>query len=803
MNKRLMSSFALAITLMMALSILAPLRITKATPTITIYFDPHPYEFTTAVIPSAGARFNVTIWVVSDTDFNLMMWEVRLFFNPSIIDVAMEDGIYRVWPQDALGGRNFDPDYVFYGEVGGMTTTPNKPSTDSILAGDLLMGDITIPADTPKKLCVVEFEVKQIPEKGGELYCDLAINNDETYLYDSTGPILAGPDPNIHDSWYKLTWAPPPSPYLDVVRADGQPWPLVFERWFEVVGETFDVDIYIKELAEAWGLHNATLVLNYDETLINATGVTIHGTWTTATSDISVPGVVQIFVEEPAATPSGDVKIATITFEVIYQGTYPEVDETDIVFDDTLCELFDHIMEISIDWEKTGKGTVIIEGYMPAPSPYLEVDPSEVVLGPEPAVGTEFEVAVKVNRLYELWKAIGYEFRLTYQWDLLEVVNIKQGGFFNDSRWNWYGTFFVSKVEPYPTSVVVACLLLPNASGVWDQTMFPNTEVPDVDNTLAIIRFKAIKQLWGEDFWCKLEIQPLSEVFLDVNGNYIPTAWADCIHGNYTILGPRAVGRVIDVYGGANNAGYWTGYPNPFPDPYGGQGPNNPMDLVIPQSEVTLYAKVTYNYYPVQSKIVSFEVEGPFENCNGELEPKSTYKVIYKGTAITNSDGIANISFAMPWPCSNPEDYLGVYKVTATVDIRDVVVNDTMLFYYDYMVHILSVTTDKYHYAHTETVTVTVKYATHAMQKYPALFTAVLKDELNVLVDMDLRGREVGGAEFCEFLEDTITLKLKIPKWAFTGYANIYVNVFDKDPTEGGFAWCPEYGPVEICIEPS
>jgi len=164
---------------------------------------------------------------------------------------------------------------------------------------------------------------------------------------------------------------------------------------------------------------------------------------------------------------------------------------------------------------------------------------------------------------------------------------------------------------------------------------------------------------------------------------------------------------------------------------------------------------------------------------------------VFKATAITDGNGVAKITFAMPWPCEDPESYLGVYKVTATVNIRDVVVTDTLTFYYDYMVHIFKVTTDKFAYEHCETVNVTIEYGSRAMQTYPALFVAVIKDELNVPF-MGMREVEVGGAEFCTFANGTITIPIHVDKWMFSGYADILVDCFDKDPTEGGFAWCPQ-----------
>ncbi|MEM4732981.1 MAG: hypothetical protein QXD70_00445, partial [Candidatus Bathyarchaeia archaeon] len=100
-------------------------------------------------------------------------------------------------------------------------------------------------------------------------------------------------------------------------------------------------------------------------------------------------------------------------------------------------------------------------------------------------------------------------------------------------------------------------------------------------------------------------------------------------------------------------------------------------------------------------------------------------------------------------------------------------------------------------------VTITVKYGTHSMQWYPALFSIVIKDELKVPIGMALIETEVGGAVFCEYNNFTIRGYIHVPKFAYAGYAYIYVNCFDKDPTEGGFAWCPQYEPKpEIFIQP-
>jgi hypothetical protein len=356
--------------------------------------------------------------------------------------------------------------------------------------------------------------------------------------------------------------------------------------------------------------------------------------------------------------------------------------------------------------------------------------------------------------------------------------------------------------------VLVGNLILPNGTGDWNPP-FPGNEpgLAGENGTIATICFKIIEQLPEPDF-----LEGTFDLFqirmVDPDASLIDVDFGAVVNGTYTCLGFPWQGRFLDIYGGADNAGYGS---IPFPDPYGGQGLNMPMDLVIPQSEVTLFGDVLYNYWPVQSKEVNFEVEGPYEHLFNETSqewyyaPMQTYHILLKETVISNTDGVAEISFRMPWPCENPwGTMLGVYKVTGTVNIADVVVTDTLYFYYDYMVHIFDVTTDKFYYKHDECVKITVEYGSHAMQTYPALFAAAIKDELNVVIGLDLLETTVGGAEFCTFANGSIELEICIPKWAFVGYADIIVNVYDMDPTIGGFAWAyPFVGDDFIYILPN
>jgi hypothetical protein len=51
-------------------------------------------------------------------------------------------------------------------------------------------------------------------------------------------------------------------------------------------------------------------------------------------------------------------------------------------------------------------------------------------------------------------------------------------------------------------------------------------------------------------------------------------------------------------------------------------------------------------------------------------------------TNITDSNGVSWVKFTIPWPDTDPEArVLGIWNVTSTVSIADVVVSDTLWFF--------------------------------------------------------------------------------------------------------------------------
>ncbi|MGB9778254.1 MAG: hypothetical protein ACPLW8_02515 [Candidatus Bathyarchaeales archaeon] len=742
----------------------------------SMWVEPPTNEFKTDTT-SPGYRFNVTIWL-NITSADMFAWQFRLMFDSSQLKATKagySPGPTSEWATYRTGGA----------------TSPVTPDIEAnyVLFTESLQGDNYVPKPVCARLAWVEFEIIAAPPMGGELTSTLSIDHAQTWVEDTT---LAEIPIQKIGATYKYTWVAPPKPQLVVdpaIREYG-PYPP------SVVGTTFTEDIIIKGLSSLWFLKNASTHLGYNSALLEVADVTFGSAWTTTTYDNTTAGDLYLYAET-TQPPSGDVLLATVTFRIIFQDTCPPRtpgEHDDSPLDLNNYHLYAATMEIPTMPEIDG--TVVIKCLITLPLAYFEV--SSPTLGPEELAKGVFNVTVSLKNLDSHWYVVALQFRLSYPADLIEPVALYEGPFlpgFAAQEPGSQGTFYVSYFENWPPwgpHVLYGELLLPNATGGW------NAPWPEGEGVVAIITFKPKIMLTQQTITAPLEIVWQGLVGLDgpETQNIVDVPLDYPRNGTYTLM-PAFVGRVIDLYGGANNSVYGENYGITYgdgffwPAPYGGQGPNTPMDLVIPQSEVHLFANVTYNFWPVQNKTVSFEVIMP----NG-----ATYT---KLVARTDENGVAYVSFRMPWPCDNPESLFGEWKVVATCSLADVVISDTMKFKYDYMVHIWKVSTDKFNYNHGETVKVTIEYGSYAMQTYPVLLSVVIKDELGVVIGIQTVNFTVGGAQYCSYKNKTITLPIEIPKWAYAGKAHIIVNAFDKEPADGGFAWCPEYTPApEICIQP-
>ncbi len=795
-------------------------------PLTSISLDPCNITFTTATLPT-GNKFNITVWVnftsITPGDY-IGAWGFVIVYDKNILNFTRWDltdrtapdhpvrpnapisqwfkseGVWKIEKKFSMGSWDADHDYLLPGES---WLAPDTGEPDNPKAGEISYGSV----------CWIEFVILDFPGKYEEIvssiFFDTTLPVPESKLLDETGGRVDDQF-TFYDIPFKLAWAPPTvNPYmaLDPTSVTFGPDPPRVNC--TALGE-FKETIYIKDLDLSWALTNASFTVNYNTALLtvvdvgaNQTAFDVAHSWDNTTT----PGKI-VFYLETSKSLSGNVKAANVTFHVIYQGDYPVVNVTTISFSD--IKLMDHVGEIPT--RASVPATVTINGVLTLPRPWLEVkfSPSNVItLGPEPVIGKEFTAEIWIKNLDYAWYLIGLEYRLTYCPLLLNVTKIQEGPYLpsHNQTAEPPPTWFYGKVQAdgvYGPHVLVGEIIIPVPMGDWPYPL-PGDRPPE-DGLITTITFKVLDQeCWPENLTCALKF--VKSKLIAKDGKLIPTDVP--VNGTVIVLGVNRPGRMIDVYGGALNRGYGAKI---FPAPFGGQGADGNMDLVIPQSVVYLFADITYNYWPVQSKDVGFEIEGPFEQEGWTPEqpvPRRAFHV-RKYANRTDDVGVAWIKFQMPWPCVNPEDYFGKYRVTATVDICSVVVTDILWFDYYYLVEITNVATNKYCYEHCEDVEITIEFRSKAQQRYPVLFAIVIQDELETGFGYAYLETFVQGAEFCHWKEYAESVTIHVPKWAFAGIAKIYVSAYDKDPTVGGAPWCPTFGlgwPLsetlpEICIYP-
>ncbi len=791
--------FGLMIAAALLSSMLA-VNTTRAQPADSMWITPASVSYTTNTLP-AGNLFNITVYL-NVTSANVFGYQVSLLYNTAQLNCTAAD---------------FTDDFMD-SPPKGLVQAMDISTAGLILAFESCKAPDKIVVPKSGSLIWATFEIIALPGKGETLSSTLDISTGQasgkTWVQDPTGAIyiIGVGVGTVYDAAYSLLWmAPSTVPHFAISPTSQTfgPFPP------SAVGTTFVEIVSIVNLDASWGLTNASFTLTFTQAVIDILGapganVTIN---TVAFNGANVvgyaAGVLSVTVFTTNTLGGAPVLVATITFTVMDQNVYPAPALTSaLTFGGEL--FYDHTLLIGHD--PSVNGLVTILSLMSIPRPWIEVSPPTQTFGPNPVVGTTFNVNVLGCNLSANWYAVGFQFRLLYNSTNIHPVVVTEGPFWTDPTWDLHGTFFWSTWEydpMYGDNVIVADILLPDNHGDYDQAVFPNDM--GAKRTLATITFMIDYQRCPYNYTSYLDLVGFwtddLEAFIDRDGVYIPGF--PTVNGTYTVLGNYpATGRVLDLYGGAKNDGYWSGYPLPFTPPYGGQGVNgfaaNPlnytqykynMDLVFPQSEITLYVNLTYNWWPVQTKDVGFEIEGPyFKNTqSGLLYNTSTYQILAKLVATTDANGIAKLTFRMPWPCDNPDGITGLWKITATATVADQVVGDTMLFYYERVVYMTKVTTDIYSYIHGDTVVVTVDWETHSQQMYPALFSVVITDDLGVPVGMALKTVTVGGAVFCTWKTGEFTVSIVIPKWAYAGYGYVHVNVYDKDPTVGGEAYDPEY----------
>ena len=220
-------------------------------------------------------------------------------------------------------------------------------------------------------------------------------------------------------------------------------------------------------------------------------------------------------------------------------------------------------------------------------------------------------------------------------------------------------------------------------------------------------------------------------------------------------------------------------------EPYSGRGANQPSDAFAPQDDVVLYAHVTYRDYPVPGKIVAFEVHGPINPVKN---------LTFTRTALTNVEGVANVSFRIPGLSDYAEEVIfGVWYVIAATEIAEAPINDTLTFKVGWIVEVLNVETvgvdnvSRSVFMRNENMCFRLTVRNIAMVDKITTLVLDVYDCLNIsLGQVVLEDEIISPGVTVFFVKD-----LLIPEWTSLGVGVVYANAYTALPILGGVPWCP------------
>jgi hypothetical protein len=427
------------------------------------------------------------------------------------------------------------------------------------------------------------------------------------------------------------------------------------------------------------------------------------------------------------------------------------------------------------------KADYLYEWIAPTTRPRFSLVPSTI----KPAVkGDVFSVDVMVSTVDQNWEITAFQFSIMWNVSLMEPTGayFAEGTFLETKEYFPDGVLYAmdinTHIRPPPQTPIlddynfsiVGEVLLPDPAT--NDTYHP--PFPSGAGKLGTFYFKAIFDTIAPiEYWSS--IQFIAEDFLVLNHYNTDIGYDSATDAAYRAP-LRVLGLAIDVY-------------TQYDYPYGGQGGNMTSDSFGPQQQVELFASVTYNEWGVQQKLVGFEI-----THNG-------YHFAREGT--TNAEGIAHISFRLPWPCNDPvNEIFGWWYVNATVEVAEQTVVDNLKFWVWWPVEVVSIEPKYTSYNQTKqgtTMCFEMVYRRYDAQELPVLLTATVYDELgffigsaftfttvsNDPVSYDIDGNPIPHDYLWEFC-------ISIPSNAVIGKCTVFGNAFTTWPWLGGVPYCPE-----------
>jgi hypothetical protein len=587
------------------------------------------------------------------------------------------------------------------------------------------------------------------------------------------------------------------------------------------MGDTFTVDILVNITSPTapgggTGLYGFEYKLAWNDTVIQAIEMQTHtdnnpggdllSGWTSVYVASNVTGYRGdgLAYHGYAVSATGGVaftgvdSLCTYTFQLLWQPSGPgSVDYLgvldiyeDILVDDTATP----ITHTTVDGEYCARA-------IPVPTPKVGIDPV-YVMG---VYGETFTIDIVIESSHPLfaeWDMCGWEAKLSYNTTVLDALGYINGTFMAGFE-GVNGTYPICNINDTAGVIHMAELFLgdhtqPYGFGVLMTIIFNATSMYTVPPGIP-------PHLYPLDLFDVLLVdcasQPI-DLYGVNDGEY---------EEPYKILG-WALDCWTDPLRKLNLG-------NTYETPFTGEGLSDPgengewdiindypgtgdwvnvgddiiwtADAYEPQEFVKLYAYLSYNEYPEQNKIITFEIHGP---CN-QYDNITIFR-----TAITNATGVATINFTIPHPCTELEDKVfGKWVCWQSAQVKDPwepdryrKVEDVLLWDVGWKVELLEVAVVEPVWPCAE-LEITIWYKNIAQVPMWVVFTYTIFDTLLDPIGELVTGDWVPAGEYCHPYYDNLTVWIHIPKWAHVGpFASVYVNAFTALPMQCGLPYCPE-----------
>lgn len=403
-------------------------------------------------VTSVGFRFNATVWVSNVND--LYAYQVHLNYNATLLNAT------RAWLP------TWNSTWVFYDRTTVLLSPVFKANYVEI--GDAIWG-IEETFNGTGLLAVIEFEVIKAPLKFQNVSSAFKIDNKDTILLNFDLEDIPATKTN---GFYEYNW--PPRPWLEVTPTlvELGPYP-------PAIGKHFDITVWLKGLEASWKLVNVAFGLTYNSTLIQAINAT-EGPFmkefgntkffkSIGTNRVNVINLLDLD-SLPATYPNGEGAVATIQFNVTYQGTTAEVKESPLIL--VGINLTDkNGEEIPLNATKIVNGLYRIES-LPPSTINLIVAPTTVTVGSNVTItGAITPTRAEVN--VTIYYSLDGE-----NWATLKIVKTNADGIYTyDWKTAEAGSYQLKAYWPGDTDT------LPDESDVRNV----NVEAPQFDLILYIL----------------------------------------------------------------------------------------------------------------------------------------------------------------------------------------------------------------------------------------------------------------------------------------------------------------------------